>query len=121
MLTYDGSWIHGRFDGEGSLEVHLFRYQGMFKQGLRHGEGRMENKLDGSLYLGSWWRDIKVGCGLFVWPTGDLALHSHDARTDALLQSQAVTVTSVRRLTLKFHPLAQLLLKYQGDWDVSPT
>jgi len=44
MTTYKGRWKNGRFNGRGSLETifssHSYRFNGRFKDGLKHGYGK---------------------------------------------------------------------------------
>ena len=42
---YDGEWLEGAPNQRGVMEIHSFgRYEGEWKNGKRHGQGKFEDK-----------------------------------------------------------------------------
>lgn len=54
-IKYEGTWRNGKREGKGILTLPCgLVYEGEFKDGVPHGRGRMESKLTGYVYDGSW-------------------------------------------------------------------
>ena len=54
---YNGSWKHGRYDGQGIRKyADGTAYNGSWESGLRHGEGEVIYS-DASMYKGGWQHD----------------------------------------------------------------
>ncbi|XP_054289764.1 MORN repeat-containing protein 3-like [Macrosteles quadrilineatus] len=70
ILLYDGDWQYGKPEGFGRKHSGDEYYEGEFKSGKRHGQGRMWFA-DGSFYDGTWVDNMKNGLGLFVYPNGN--------------------------------------------------
>lgn len=71
MDRYEGQWVQDEFNGEGTFtyfQRHQ-RYEGDFRDGYRHGKGRMIYALHGQdWYEGDWVFDIIEGHGETVDP-----------------------------------------------------
>jgi hypothetical protein len=58
-IKYDGCWKNGKREGKGTLTLPCgLIYEGEFKDGLPHGRGRMESKLTGYAYEGSFEKSV---------------------------------------------------------------
>ena len=67
-LTYQGMWSDGLQHGEGVLISFLgFKYNGMWSNGLRHGQGILEHQ-NGSKYEGMWSNGLRHGKGTYRYP-----------------------------------------------------
>jgi DNA polymerase III epsilon subunit family exonuclease len=71
-----GTLIDGKLNGLGTKIWKLkdksidARYEGQFKDGLRHGHGLL-NYSNGSIFDGNWDEDKRSGYGVLTWPNGD--------------------------------------------------
>jgi DNA polymerase III epsilon subunit family exonuclease len=96
--TYAGQWLAGKMHGngtkkmaDGSIDTGIFndglleglgtrvwktdndleeRYEGSFKNGLRHGRG-LHLFSNGDRYDGDWAEDLRSGNGTYTWTNGD--------------------------------------------------
>jgi hypothetical protein len=85
-VIYKGEWERGRMHGQGvyyynqddhfissrkdeSSEQQGCRYEGDFKENVRHGIGKYVLP-DGSVYEGDWRENLMSGRGTFKWPDG---------------------------------------------------
>ncbi len=64
---YLGQWKNNSADGKGTLVGHAAKYDGMWVNNVREGEGE-ETYSNKSIYKGEFSKNIKKGNGLFVWP-----------------------------------------------------
>jgi len=71
--TYSGQWKNDQRDGHGVQKWQDGRmYDGQFKEGKFHGQGRMEWNMKNGLmvYEGQYVDDLKDGKGRYTWPDG---------------------------------------------------
>ena len=61
---YEGHFFDNKFEGKGR---YIYKdgsvFAGDFSEGMRHGRGRIENKITGSSYEGTWLNDFEDGSG----------------------------------------------------------
>lgn len=88
-VTYTGSFVAGKFDGFGVLELPAqqqsdgpgsfssstsssggFRYEGMFKRGVRCGHGKLQLLQSGVVYEGEFLDNVRHGKGVETSPLG---------------------------------------------------
>ena len=68
---YSGEWRDGHASGQGTLTLPSGnRYVGEFLNGLRHGQGRWTNVVDGFNYEGGWSDGLLSGQGTATWADG---------------------------------------------------
>lgn len=63
---YFGSLVDGKPDGEGILEKGFYRYEGEFKNGKRHGTGKIVYSY-GDSYAGEWSDGKMHGKGVYIY------------------------------------------------------
>lgn len=72
VLEYEGSWIQGIREGEGTkIYPNGEEYHGDFVAGLRHGHGRYKFT-SGDCYSGEWVDDQRTGHGTYFYSNGDV-------------------------------------------------
>lgn len=72
--TYEGELFNGRRHGEGVFTTAdgNTKYEGQWREGQRHGVGRLSYDVYGeSFYFGGWEDGCKHGEGRQVWPSGN--------------------------------------------------
>jgi hypothetical protein len=82
--SYEGMFVDGEFDGEGTLKTHGGVYTGSFRKGEKHGRGTMEWK-NGDVYDGDWEGDKMHGVGKYEGKdgssySGEWASHMRNGR-----------------------------------------
>ena len=75
--NYTGQWAHGKKEGLGKHETETSRYEGGWKDGMRHGEGTLWLRPKGStewerVYTGGWKFDKRDGIGHDLPSSGDV-------------------------------------------------
>lgn len=67
--TFEGEFVHGKFDGFGKMVWHtqkgLLIYEGQYKADLKHGSGKFAWG-DGRVYDGEWNRGMRHGRGKYT-------------------------------------------------------
>lgn len=67
--TFEGDFVHGKFDGYGKMVWHtqkgLLVYEGQYKADLKHGSGKFAWG-DGRIYDGEWNRGMRHGRGKYT-------------------------------------------------------
>jgi len=66
---YEGEWKDGNPHGEGRMIAGMESYQGQWKNGLKDGQGRMRYA-NGDVYEGEWMRGVKWGMGTLTTKDG---------------------------------------------------
>eukprot|EP00892_Ulva_mutabilis_P010921 jgi/Ulvmu1/8200/UM041_0009.1 len=72
---YHGELQNGLFHGTGTLTIGLpveASYQGMWVDGLRHGQGTWADAAGENKYSGAWRSDQKHGWGIMQYPSGSV-------------------------------------------------
>merc|ERR1712130_490937 len=69
-LIYEGHWIDGRWEGEGTLMYNTTgdTYEGQFQNFKCHGKGKYVWFEDASTYEGDYVNDERHGQGVYVFP-----------------------------------------------------
>ena len=62
---YDGSWKNGLFDGYGVLTYSGYNYQGEWKEGKKHGKGKLKMP-SGCIFDGDWIEGLLHGQGTYT-------------------------------------------------------
>jgi len=71
-LLYDGAWVNKKAEGFGVMRwQNGDRYEGDWKDGLRHGQGTYSCKSTGGKYEGMYEKDLKSGQGKYTYGNGD--------------------------------------------------
>ena len=69
QLNYSGGWSKDKFDGVGTLEIEgKFKYEGEFRNGIKHGQGKITFFQSGTVYEGEFYRNIRKGKGTAIFP-----------------------------------------------------
>lgn len=67
---YEGDFHGNVYDGYGTLCTETSVYYGNFVQGEKSGNGKLENKYEGTEYIGHWKHNLKNGFGKETYPDG---------------------------------------------------
>lgn len=71
-LLYDGAWVNKKAEGFGVMRwQNGDRYEGEWKDGMRHGQGSYSCKSTGGKYEGLYEKDQKSGKGKYTYSNGD--------------------------------------------------
>jgi hypothetical protein len=71
-LAYEGGWVNKKAEGFGVMRwQNGDRYEGEWKDGLRHGQGSYFCKATAGKYNGMYANDVKNGAGTYKYANGD--------------------------------------------------
>ncbi|PRP74427.1 hypothetical protein PROFUN_06556 [Planoprotostelium fungivorum] len=77
--SYDGEWVDGQMEGQGTYKSESFKYTGQFKNGKMHGQGLIE-WTGGTSYQGDFDNNLPHGKGVLTSPYGVYTGEVLDAR-----------------------------------------
>jgi len=70
---YEGQFVAKKAHGKGTMRWNQGdKYEGDWKEGLRHGKGEYWSKANGFKYVGDYENDKKHGRGKYTYPNGDI-------------------------------------------------
>jgi len=71
LESYDGEWLNGKRNGQGTAVKNGDKWEGEWKDNLMHGKGTLSNINNGESYVGNWLNGRKHGIGTYKWGNGD--------------------------------------------------
>ena len=66
-IVYEGEWKYGLKHGEGKLKIKDMFYEGMFYEGSKHKFGKLKWKDTGNYYEGEFYENDIYGNGYMIW------------------------------------------------------
>eukprot|EP01083_Nonionella_stella_P092821 259977_1 len=89
IVKYDGDTKNGLRQGFGSaIYTDGTSYQGQWESGLKNGQGVETYSGGNGRYSGNWYKNMRHGCGTFIWPQGHQDVREY--RFDTLVVSHIV-------------------------------